>query len=247
MGPRQIPASGMAADSSFVSTRWSVVARAGGASGDDASAALAWLVERYWDPLRRAAARWGCDEHEADDAVQDFCCRLIERRADLSGLAPERGRFRAWLVVVFRNFLCDRVARLRAAKRGGAAATVDAVLADPAAPAAPDPVFDRDWAQALLGRASDRLAAEHATSAERARYGRLSRFLTANASGADYSAAGAPLGLSEGAVKVAVHRLRQRLKELARLEIVETLADPTPEAVEDELRTLAEALAGRSA
>ncbi|MBA3710661.1 MAG: sigma-70 family RNA polymerase sigma factor, partial [Planctomycetes bacterium] len=88
----------MAADSSFVITRWSVVARAGGAGDDQARVALSWLVERYWDPLRRAAVRWGCDGHEAEDAVQDFCCRLIERRTDLAAVDPDRGRFRAWLL-----------------------------------------------------------------------------------------------------------------------------------------------------
>nr|MBA3710790.1 sigma-70 family RNA polymerase sigma factor [Planctomycetota bacterium] len=123
---------------------------------------------------------------------------------------------------------------------------VDAAVVDPAAPAVPDPAFDRDWADVLLARAGDRLAAEHATPGERARYERLAHFVTTNGTSASYAAAGALLGLTEGAVKVAVHRLRQRLRDLARSEIAETLADPTPEAVEDELRTLIEALAGRT-
>jgi RNA polymerase sigma-70 factor (ECF subfamily) len=229
----------------FVDTRWSVVARAGGADDAQARAALSWLVERYWEPLRRAARRWGCDQHQAEDAVQDFCCRLVERRGDLGGVVPGGGRFRSYLVVAFRNLVRDRIAAERAAKRGGGAPTVDAAAADPVAPPAADPAFDRDWAEALLERAEDRLAQEHG-AAERQRFDRLRHFLTRNGSGEDYAAAGAPLGLSEGAVKVAVHRLRQRLRELAKAEIRETLAEPTPDEVEDELRALAEALAPES-
>jgi RNA polymerase sigma-70 factor (ECF subfamily) len=220
-----------------------MVARAGGADGAEAQAALAWLVERYWEPLRRAARRWGCDEHQAEDAVQDFCCRLIERRVDLGAVAPGPSRFRSWLLVVFRNALNDRRARQAAAKRGGGAVEVDARLVDPPAPPADDALFDRDWAEALLGRAIDRLAREHETVDERRRFEQLRPFLTANGSSAAYAAAGRQLDLSEGAVKVGVHRLRGRLRELARLEIRETLAEPTAAEIEDELRALTDALA----
>ena len=233
----------MPSDHGFVATRWSVVGRAG-AAGDagEARAALAWLVERYWEPLRSVARRWGCDAHAAEDAVQDFCCRLVERRLDLAAVRPDVGRFRAWLLVVFRNFLRDRADRERAAKRGGGAVRVDAALVEPAAPDPGDPGFDRDWAQAVLARAEDRLAAEHAAPEERGRFERLRPFLTSNGTSADYAAAGAPLGLGEGAIKVAVHRLRQRFRALARVEVAETLSEPTPAAIDAELRTLAEAL-----
>jgi RNA polymerase sigma-70 factor (ECF subfamily) len=232
-----------AADGRFVDTRWSVVARAGGADHAEARAALAWRVERYWEPLRRAARRWGCDEHQAEDAVQDFCCRLVERRADLGAVAPGPSRFRSWLLVVFRNAVNDYRDRSAAAKRGGGVAELDARLLDPPAPPRGDELFDRDWAVALLARAVDRLAREHVRPAGRERFAALEPFLTANGDSAAYAAAGAALGLSEGAVKVAVHRLRQRLRELARLEIGETLAEPTADAIDDELRTLTEALA----
>jgi RNA polymerase sigma factor (sigma-70 family) len=233
----------MVPDSSFVQTRWSVVARAGGACHDEARAAMAWLVERYWEPLRRAAERWGCDRHESEDAVQDFCCRLVERRADLSGVDPAIGRFRAWLIVVFRNFLRDRLDRGRAVKRGGQSTKVDLDVAQLTAPHA-DGEFDRDWALALIDRARDRLAIEHATPNDRRRFDLLSPFLTNNGSSDRYVAAGQELKLNEGAVKVAVHRMRQRFKDLARLEVAETLSDPTPEALDQEMRALAEALSG---
>jgi RNA polymerase sigma-70 factor (ECF subfamily) len=228
--------------SSFVNTRWSVVGRAGG-SGGEASAALSWLVERYWEPLHSAARRWGC--RDAEDIVQDFCCRLIERRVDLGSVSPQGGRFRTWLLAVFRNFMRDRIAHAQAAKRGGGAVLVDAATVDAAAPEA-DPQFDRDWAEALIGRATDALAAEHATPVERSRFERLCQFLTSNGTSSAYAKAGQGLGLGEGAVKVAVHRLRQRLRELARLEIMETLSEPTPEAIDEELRTLADVLASGS-
>jgi RNA polymerase sigma-70 factor (ECF subfamily) len=230
----------------FVDTRWSMVARAGGGDDAEARAALAWLVERYWEPLRRAARRWGCDEHQAEDAVQDFCCRLVERRADLGEVAPGPSRFRSWLLVVFRNALNDLRARQRAAKRGGGAVEVDARQADPPAPPDDHALFDRDWAEALLGRAVDRLAREHEGDDARRRFALLRPFLTANGSSAAYADAGRELGLGEGAVKVAVHRLRGRLRELARLEIRETLADPTPSEIDAELAALTEALAPES-
>lgn len=230
----------------FVPTRWSVVARAGGADDRQASAALAWLVERYWDPLCRAAQRWGCSQHDAEDAVQDFCCRLVERRLDLGTVRADRGRFRAWLLVTFRNAVRDHQDARQAQKRGGLAQVVDAHAAEPAAPTAADPAFDRDWAEAVLARTADRLASEHTTPSDQLRFSLLKPYLTANADGASYQRIGQHLGLSEGAVKVAVHRLRQRLRELARLEIADTLIDPTPEDIDAELATLASALAADS-
>jgi RNA polymerase sigma-70 factor (ECF subfamily) len=227
----------------FVDTRWSVVARAGGADSGEARAALAWLAERYWEPLRRAARRWGCDEHQAEDAVQDFCCRLIERRADLGAVAPGPSRFRSWLLVSFRNALNDLRSRQAAAKRGGGAVEVDARAVDPPAPPSDEALFDRDWAEALLGRAVDRLAREHDDDAGRRRLALLKPFLTANGASAAYAAAGRELGLGEGAVKVAVHRLRGRLRELARLEIRETLAEPSAAEIDQELTALTESLA----
>lgn len=233
----------MAPASDFIHTRWSVVARAGGDNAKEASAALSWLVERYWDPLRRAAQRWGCTGHDAEDAVQDFCCRLVERRIDLAQVSAERGRFRSWLLVVFRNAVRDRHDADKSLKRGGAAITVEARLVDPAAPELSDLAFDRDWAENLLARAADRLAAEQQTMADQQRFSRLRPFLTANATSTTYQQIGQVLGCSEGAVKVALHRLRQRLRDHARMEIRETLVDPSQTDIDDELATLAKALA----
>jgi RNA polymerase sigma-70 factor (ECF subfamily) len=135
------------------------------------------------------------------------------------------------LVTVFRNFVSNRHAQQTALKRGGhmRQESGDAALATPAA----DPDFDRDWAEVVLANARARLASE-----KDGRQDRLTSFLSCNAEPGDYAQIGADLGLSEGAVKVAVHRLRQRFAELIRIEIAETLAEPTPQAIDDELAAL---------
>jgi RNA polymerase sigma factor (sigma-70 family) len=230
--------------SSFATTRWSQVLAAGGGDAPAAQAALAWLCERQWEPLLRAARRLGLSAGDAEDAVQDFCVRLIERRADLAGLDPATGRFRAWLIVVFRRFLADRRDRVGAAKRGGGAHLIAVDLAEPAAAAGagPDAAFDRDWAEALLARAMDRLAAE--AGEDPARFVALRPFLSGSPAPDDYARVGAGLGLGEGAVKVAVHRLRSRLRSILRQEVAETVATPSPEAIDDELAALRQALTG---
>jgi RNA polymerase sigma factor (sigma-70 family) len=225
----------------FVATRWSQVARSAG-DGSEARAALAWLCEAYWEPLRRFAERRGLDHHDAQDAVQSFFARLIER-----GIAaeadPAKGRFRTFLLAVFSCQLAHERDRGRARKRGGgrpdAALDPDLVISAPSA----DPDFDRDWAQAVLARAMERLASEHADARRRAVFSALRPFLAGDADAAAYAAAGAPLGMSEGAVKVAVHRLRQRFRAALRAEIAETVADPErPGAIDEEIGTLIGAL-----
>jgi RNA polymerase sigma-70 factor (ECF subfamily) len=121
---------------------------------------------------------------------------------------------------------------------------VAADWADPVAPAEPalDAVFDRDWAETLLARGLDRLAAE--SGEDPARFAALRSFLAGSAGPEDYARAGAGIGLGEGAVKVAVHRLRSRLRGILRQEVAETLATPSPEAIDDELAALKQALAG---
>ncbi len=212
---------------------------AGSADTAGSRAALTWLCERQWTPLVRQARRWGLEAEAAEDAVQDFCCRLIERRADLGGLDPGAGRFRAWLLTVFRNFLRDRQSHEAAAKRGGGIRRLDPALAE-CTTQAREPEFDRDWAEALLAQAVDRLEREHA--GEAGRFTTLKPFLSGSADPGAYAAAGRVLGLNEGAVKVAVHRLRQRVRELLRQAIAETLVSPSPEAIDDEMQALMAAL-----
>lgn len=213
--------------SAFVATRWSQVARAAG-DGAEARAALAWLCEAYWEPLLRFAERRGLPHHDAQDAVQSFFARLIER--GVAGEAdPAKGRFRTFLLAVFSCQLAHARERAQARKRGGGRADVPLDVIGDAGPAmaGADPDFDRDWARAVLARALARLEAETAGDARRAAVlAALKPFLAGDGEAAAYAAAGAPLGMSEGAVKVAVHRLRQRFREALRAEVAETVAEP---------------------
>lgn len=224
----------------FASTRWSQVAAAG--AGDDAArAALAWLCATYWDPLRAHVRRRGFRDADADDLTQDFLLRVVQggvvERAD-----RDRGRFRTFLLACLDHHLGHARERAAAQKRGGA---VIHEAADPPAPGAdPGGGFDRDWAEVVLARARDRLAME---SEDRTRTSALMPFLSGNGDAAAYAAVGARLGLEGGAVRVAVHRLRQRFAAALRAEIADTLAEPTAAAIDAEIGDLLAALGGKRA
>lgn len=218
----------------FASTRWSRVLASAG-SGIEARGALAWLCERYWEPLRAHARRRGLGDADADDLTQDFFCTILAggvvERAD-----PARGRFRTFLLACLEHHLSHHRERDRTLKRGGGQ-RVQGLMEDvPVAMGDPGHAFDRDWADTLLQRVRDRLAAEAAEDG--GRNDQLMPFLTVNGDAASYADIGGRLGVSEGAVKVAVHRLRVRFRELLREEVAETLAEPTPAAVDAELRDL---------
>jgi DNA-directed RNA polymerase specialized sigma24 family protein len=235
-----ITAVGASPSAPLAATRWSQVLLAGGDS-PQARAALAWLCQAYWDALHAHARRRGW--RDADDAVQDFWLRLLER-GSLVSADPARGRFRTWLLACLDHHLADRHDAAFATKRGGGRIIGPLLDADgAAAPQAADG-FDRAWARTLLDRARQRLAREQGDEKAKGRLVRLERFLTDNGDGTAYAMAAADLGLSEGAVKVAVHRLRARFGDCLRLEVAETLADPTPAAIDAELGDLLAALDG---
>ena len=166
--------------------------------------------------------------------TQDFFAAMLDggliQRAN-----PARGRFRTFLLSCLEHHLAHSREREMALKRGGGASRE---FTDPPAPAC-DPTwgFDRAWAETLLERVRDRLRSEGD-----ARTLRLEAFLTANGDSAAYGAAGVELGLSEGAVRVTVHRLRTRFREMLREEVAETLADPTTAAIDAEISDLLAAL-----
>jgi RNA polymerase sigma-70 factor (ECF subfamily) len=229
--------------SRFATTRWSQVALAAGDSSRS-RASLDWLCRAYWEPLRSHAARRGWKD--AEDAVQDFWVNLIEKGA-LASADATRGRFRTWLLACLDHHLADRHDHRVAAKRGGGRehAELGAAEADGgAAPADPTLAFDRAWAEAMLERASERLRREAGGGEATRRQVRLERFLAANGDAAAYAAAAEDLGMSEGAIRVAVHRLRTRFRDCLRAEAAETLAEPTPQAIDQELGDLLKALRG---
>jgi RNA polymerase sigma-70 factor (ECF subfamily) len=215
----------------FTTTRWSQVV----AAGADDRAALAWLCERYWEPLRAHLRRRCVELHAAEDMTQDFFAAVLDGSL-IQRANPARGRFRTFLLACLEHHLAHRRERELALKRGGGA-IMDALADAPAPGYEPTRGFDRAWAETLLERVRDRLRAEGD-----ARTLRLQAFLTTNGDSAAYAAAGTELGLSEGAVRVTVHRLRARFRELLRAEVAETLAHPTPAAIDAEIGDLLAAL-----
>jgi RNA polymerase sigma-70 factor (ECF subfamily) len=241
----------MAADGRFRTTHWSLVLRAARAGepagGTPAAEALEGLAQCYWYPLYAYVRRRGYREEDALDLTQGFFARLFER-GDLATAAPERGRFRAFLLTALQHHLAGAAEEARALKRGGGRAplSIDASAADtryagePSHAETPERLYERAWAKALLARTLERLEADYAARGKRELFEALKGVLAGGDAGATYAEIGRTLGLSEGAVKVAVYRLRARYRAELWREVAETLADPAE--VEDELRRLFQAL-----
>jgi len=225
----------------FLTTQWSMVLAAGDSAAAGSYEALNDLCSQYWYPVYAFARRRGASVEDAQDQVQGFFSHLLER-GTLKGADPERGRFRSFLLGAFKLYLSDERNRAAAQKRGGGSSALPLDLegaedryrleAEPAE--APDRLFARRWALELLAHARRRLEEEIAAGRNPERR-RLAAFLT-DPDGAPYREVAAELGMSEAAVKVAVHRLRQRYGAILREEVARTVEDP--ERVDDELRYL---------
>jgi RNA polymerase sigma-70 factor (ECF subfamily) len=235
----------------FATTQWSLVVAA---MSDDAArsvaqtrarAALEQLCRAYWYPLYAFVRHRGYASEEAQDLTQSFFVRVIEKR-DLAAADPERGRFRSYLLGAMKHFLANEWHRAQAQKRGGGATPLDLDVVDaevryarrPAEATDADAYFDREWAQETTARALERLQAEMTARGN----GELFQALRGSLAGQEppRSETAARLGMTEGAVKVAVHRLRQRYRERLRAEIAETIDDPA--GVDAEMRHLVQAL-----
>jgi RNA polymerase sigma factor (sigma-70 family) len=238
--PTPAPAS---AKAEFRTTHWSVVlmARDEEAAGQKA---LAELCRIYWYPLYAFVRRRGYDVHDAQDLTQEFLLRLIERKS-LHSVAPERGRFRSFLLVALKNFLINEWSRSQRQKRGGGQILISLdeergearYKIEPVESATPETLFERAWAATLLDRVLDLLRQEYAASGKADLFEQLSPFLCGENVAETYAQIAARHGISEGAVKMAVLRLRQRYATFLRAEIAQTLEDPAE--VEDEIRHLA--------
>jgi DNA-directed RNA polymerase specialized sigma24 family protein len=230
----------------FSPTRWSLVLRARGES-PAARAALGELCEAYWTPVFRFLRREGRDDDAARELAQEFFAHVLAGDR-LSQADPTRGRFRSYLLGAVRHFLSDRRERAGRLKRGGAATveSLDAadvpVLADPATPL-PDAVFDREWALALMARALDLVAAEFTAAGRAAPFEALKPWLAGGQDIASQADVAARLHVSEGALKVAIHRLRRRFREAVLGEIRQTLPDGADPG--EELAYLVEVLGRR--
>ena len=228
----------------FATTRWSVVLAAHG-DGSGARGALSDLCARYWYPLYAFVRRQGHSPHDAQDLTQEFFARLIQKDW-LADVARERGRFRSWLLASMRHFLANEWNRARTQKRGGGAAVVsldetDAegrYLHEPAEVVDATQLFERRWALTLLDDVLARLQAEMQVAGKAVHFAAMK---TALAGGpVAFAEVAAQLGMSEGAVRVAVHRLRGRYRELLRAAVADTVESPSE--IEAELEHLFTAL-----
>jgi RNA polymerase sigma-70 factor (ECF subfamily) len=228
----------------FATTRWSLVVSAAGRQDDSAArVALAALCQAYWYPLYAYLRRQGTQAAEAEDLVQAFFAELLAKDR-LAVADPDRGKFRSFLLVSLKHFQTNEYRRERAQKRGGDCQTVSLDLAggegrfarEPVHDLTAERVFERSWALALLDQTLAALRAEFACAGKLALFERLKEHLGGDRAAVPYRELADELGLTEGALKVAVHRFRQRWREVLREQIAQTVDGP--DDVDDELRDL---------
>jgi RNA polymerase sigma-70 factor (ECF subfamily) len=232
----------------FATTHWSLVLTAGGPSTAASHDALGALCQTYWYPLYAYARRFGHGVEESEDLVQAFFVRILEKHA-LQHANPERGRFRSFLLASLKHFMANDYDRARAAKRGGGQPieSIDVSGAEgryalePRDEANPERLFERQWALTVLERVQVQLRSASMRSGKAQLFEQLKDFVTGEETDIPYRQAGESLGMSEGAVRVAIHRLRRRFRDLLREEIEHTVADPAE--VNDEIRFMLAALA----
>jgi RNA polymerase sigma-70 factor (ECF subfamily) len=229
---------------SLAATRWTaVLAAAGTKNPEPAMRALTELCETYWPPLYAYIRRHGYESYEAEDLTQEFFSRLLSKNY-LADADPGKGKFRSFLLASLKHFLANEWDRARAQKRGGGTRVIalDGLSEaarqriEPADGSSPDKVYDRQWALTVLERALKRLRTEFADAGREKVFEKLKEYLTGDAPARTYADVGAECAMSEGAVKVAVHRMRRRYRALLREEVAQTVS--TPEEVEAEIRDL---------
>lgn len=227
----------------FATTHWTVVLAAGQRHTPQSDGALEQLCKSYWFPLYAYVRRRGHSKPDAEDLTQAFFARFLEKNY-LAGLSAERGRFRAFLLASLKHFLANEWDKSQAQKRGGGAMplSLDWETADTKFQVAatdepsPDAAFDREWALALLAKVIQRLQAECEAEGKAKLFAQLKMFLMAGKGESAQAEVAKTLGMEEGAVRVAVHRLRKRYRALLREEIANTLSDPA--LVDEEMRAL---------
>lgn len=228
-------------DGRFQTTRWSLVLEAAGSS-PGADEALESFCRTYWYPLYGFVRGSVRDPDKARDLTQAYFLRLLEKDY-LKQIDPSAGRFRAFLLASIKHFLSNERTRERALKRSADNPELALPLDAEAryqrdAPAAPDPerAFDRRWALTLFENAMQRLSGAYTADGKSEVYHVLNGYLTGRGSDTSYDEAARELGMTEGAVKVAVHRMRKRLGRALRDEIAQTVVRSAD--VDDELRYL---------
>ena len=218
----------------FPTTQWHLVLAARGGPTPQSHEALAALCQIYWYPLYGFIRRQNYNPEEAQDLTQAFFARLLERHF-LDDYVRERGRFRSFLMAALKHFLANERDWQRAQKRGGGltAVSLDALIQtgeqryslEPRYSITPESIFERQWALTLLDHVLARLQQEFAAAGKHDHFDRFKGLLIGDDSNLGYAALAGELGMTEGAVKVAVHRMRRRFREVLRDEISQTVAD----------------------
>jgi RNA polymerase sigma-70 factor (ECF subfamily) len=238
-----------AAASGFATTHWSIVLAARDPASPQAQEAIAALSRTYWYPLYVFIRRQGHSADEAQDLTQEFFARLLEKNT-FGAADQSRGRFRSFLLAACKHFLANEHDRARAKKRGGDRLLLAIDFGDaesrynlePSHDLTADRLFERRWAISLLEEVLRRLRHELSGKGKDELFESLRPYLIGDPSPATYAQAAATLGMTEGAMRVAVHRLRLRYRELLREAIAQTLETTSPQEVEEEIRLLFKAL-----
>jgi len=249
--PKQMPAHG----DRFATTRWSMVVSAAGQCGGaevghapEAGRALATLCENYWFPLYAFVRRAGYSAEDSQDLTQEFFVALLAKNY-LAVADPQRGKFRTFLLAAIKHFLANERRRLGAQKRGGCQSPISLDFGsgenryrqiEPADNLTPERLYEKRWALALLELVFQRLREEFLAAGKLPVFERLKQFLAIRPKEMPYREIAEELAMTEGAVKVAVHRMRRRYRELLKEEIAQTVTNP--ESLADELRELLAAL-----
>jgi len=231
------------ADAWFKTTHWSSVLHAADSNDPAAEASLARLCQIYWYPLYYYARRLGHSREDAQDLTQEFLTRLVHKEY-LKGVKQEKAKFRSFLLVALKGFLANEWDRAHRRKRGGgqellsfdAQDTENRFLAEPMEEMSPEKAFERRWALALLSQVLARLETEFCASNKAPLFQELKALLSGEETDSSYAEIGQRFGMSESNIKVTVHRLRRRYRELLREEVTSTVA--SPQEINEEIRHL---------
>lgn len=235
-------------DARFATTHWTVVLAAGSPDSSRYREALETLCRTYWFPLYAYLRRQGYSTHDAEDQTQAFVAHTLEK-LDLGRADPNRGRFRSFLLSMLKHFVADQQDRANAQKRGGGKKPFSLDVAgaetryrlEPSIGLTPDRLFEKSWALTVLNQTMARLKAETGRPEKQRLFEHLKSHLAGGTDTVPYRDLAVELRMTEGAVKVALHRLRKRYRELLREGIAQTVS--SDREIDDEIRALFEALA----
>ena len=247
-GPMNFSPAPQARAEAFSTTQWSVILRAADTENEGSKNAMESVCRACWYPIYAFVRRQGYTPEDAQDLTQGFFVHVLENNV-LAHADKERGRFRSFLLGALRHFVSNEARKNRAEKRGGKVTflSVDATEGEDRFgreiqdPATPEKLFQRNWAENLLRRASETLRADYERSHKLHLYEAIKPYLLGSANPDSYQEVADSLGISSGSLAVMVFRMRKRYGDILRQEIAQTVDDPAD--VQSEIRLLLEAVA----